>query len=365
VENLLVKQPRLRSLDVFRGVTVAAMILVNNPGSWSTVYPPLLHAEWNGCTPTDLIFPFFLFIVGVSIHFSYRHKVQDGLTTTLFFKIAKRAFLIFLIGFLLNLIPKFDFEAVRIPGVLQRIGIVFFVASVLYVTTSWLTQLRIGISLLVLYYVLLTYFSDTPTLEPETTITAAVDRYFLGGHLWAQSKTWDPEGILSTVPAICTAITGMLIGQLFGKINEPAERTTWLFFIGSLLIIAGLAWSLVFPLNKSLWTSSFVLYTAGIATQFLAACYWIIDVKGYTRYFRCFEYFGTNALFVFVLSGLLAKFLIRVKIHDTSLWSLIYKNVYASWMEPKIGSLCFALTLILLFFLIVRWLHRKNIFIKL
>jgi predicted acyltransferase len=346
-------------------VTVAAMILVNNPGSWSSVYSPLLHAEWNGCTPTDLIFPFFLFIVGVSIHFSYQHKIQEGLNSSLMLKIAKRAFLIFFIGFLLNLIPKFDFEAVRIPGVLQRIGIVFFVASILYLKTSWITQLRIGISLLILYYILMIYFSDVPTLEPETNLAAAIDRFFLSGHLWVQSKTWDPEGILSTLPAIVTAIIGMLAGQTFSKIKEPAERTTWLFLIGAILIIIGLAWSLAFPINKSLWTSSYVLYTGGIAMQFLAVCYWVIDVKGYGRYSKGFEYFGMNALFVFVLSGLLAKFLIRTKINDVSLWSLFYKNVYASWMEPKIASLCFALTLILVFFLIVRWLYKRNIFIKL
>jgi predicted acyltransferase len=365
LQTLTMKQSRLRSLDVFRGVTVAAMILVNNPGSWSSVYPPLLHAEWNGCTPTDLIFPFFLFIVGVSIHFSYQHKIQEGLSSSLMLKIVKRALLIFFIGFLLNLIPKFDFEAVRIPGVLQRIGIVFFVASILYLKTSWITQLRVGISLLILYYILMIYFSDVPTLEPETNPAAALDRFFLSGHLWVQSKTWDPEGILSTLPAIVTAIIGMLAGQTFSKIEEPAERTTWLFLIGAILIALGLAWGLVFPINKSLWTSSYVLYTGGIAMQFLAVCYWLIDVKGYGRYSKVFEYFGTNALFVFVLSGLLAKFLIRTKINEVSLWSLFYKSAYASWMEPKIASLCFALTLIFIFFLLVRWLYKRNVFIRL
>lgn len=363
---------RLYSLDVFRGITVAAMILVNNPGSWDSVYPPLLHAQWNGCTPTDLIFPFFLLIVGVSIHFAYLPKLSEGLSQKNILKIIRRAFIIFLLGIMLALIPKFNFSTVRIPGVLQRISIVFLFCSLIYFKTNWLAQIRLALILLVGYFLLMTMIPvpgvGDANLEPETNLGAWLDRILLSGHLWAQSKTWDPEGVLSTIPAIATGILGMLTGQLFSKISEPAEKATWIFFIGALLTVSGLAWGLVFPINKALWTSSYVLYTGGIAMQFLAACYWLIDVQGIKKWSTPFVYYGTNAIFVFVASGLLAKFLLRTKLGEgesaVSLWSVIYQNIYASWLSPKNASLGFALTLIL-FFLVILWqMYKRKIFVK-
>ncbi len=363
---------RLYSLDVFRGITVAAMILVNNPGSWDSVYPPLLHAHWHGCTPTDLIFPFFLYIVGVSIHFAYQPKLSEGLSKKNVLKIVRRTVIIFLLGLMLALVPKFNFETVRIPGVLQRISIVFLICSLIYFKTNWLSQLRIVIILLVGYFVLMTMIPvpgvGDPNLEPETNLGAWLDRLLLNGHLWAQSKTWDPEGLLSTVPAIATGLIGVLSGQLFSKIEQPAERVTWLFFIGALLIVGGLGWDLVFPINKALWTSSYVLYAGGIAMQFLAACYWLIDVQGIKKWSTPFIYYGMNAIFVFVASGLLAKFLIRTKIGEgdqaISLWSYIYQNAYASWLSPMNASLAFAVSLIL-FFLVILWqMHKRKIFVK-
>src|SRR6478736_486041 len=191
---------RVYSLDVFRGITVAAMILVNNPGSWDTVYPPFLHAHWNGCTPTDLIFPFFLFIVGVSIHFAYQPKLTEGFTQAIFLKISKRTLIIFLLGIFLSLFPRFTFEVVRIPGVLQRISLVFLFCSLLYFKAGWLAQIRVAIVLLLSYFILMTMIPvpgvGPANLEPETNLGAWVDRLLLSGHLWAQSKTWDPEGLL-------------------------------------------------------------------------------------------------------------------------------------------------------------------------
>lgn len=363
---------RLYSLDVFRGITVAAMILVNNPGSWDSVYPPLLHAHWHGCTPTDLIFPFFLFIVGVSIHFAYQPKLSEGLTKKNLLKIIRRVLIIFLLGMMLALVPKFNFSTVRIPGVLQRISVVFLFCSLIYFKTNWLAQIRLALVLLVGYFVLMTMVPvpeiGAANLEPETNLGAWLDRILLNGHLWAQSKTWDPEGVLSTVPAIATGIIGMLIGQLFSNISEPVEKVTWLFFVGAVLIVCGLGWGLVFPINKALWTSSYVLYTAGIAMQFLAACYWLIDVQGIKKWSTPFVYYGTNAIFVFVASGLLAKILLRIKVGEgenaISLWSVIYQNVYASWLSPKNASLGFAVTLIL-FFLVILWqMFKRKIFVK-
>lgn len=365
-------QERLYSLDVFRGITVAAMIVVNNPGSWDSVYAPLLHARWHGCTPTDLIFPFFLFIVGVSIHFAYHPKTTEGLSKKTIAKILKRSAIIFLLGLMLALVPKFSFATVRIPGVLQRISLVFLCCALLYLSTQWLAQLRVALVLLLGYFVLMTMVPvpgvGYSSLEPESNLGAWLDRLLLDGHLWAQSKTWDPEGVLSTLPAIATGILGMLCGKLFSSINQPSERVSWLFFMGAILTVLGLGWGMVFPINKALWTSSYVLYTGGIATQFLAACYWLIDIQGIKKWSMPFVYYGTNAIFVFVASGLLAKLLLRVNLGEgerqQSLWSIIYQNVYANWLSPKNASLAFAVTLILLFGLILRWMHQRKLFIK-
>jgi predicted acyltransferase len=366
---------RLLSLDVFRGITVAAMILVNNPGNWDAIYPPLEHAHWNGCTPTDLIFPFFLFIVGMSIHFAYQPRLAEGLTKKVFIKILKRTLIIFALGILIAWFPIFSLERlsrVRIPGVLQRISLVFFFCSIFYFKTSWLSQIRIAVIFLVGYFLLMTVVPvpgvGLASLEPETNLGAWLDRLLLSGHLWSQSKTWDPEGILSTIPAIATGILGMLAAQLFSRIEKPELRTAWLFFTGAILILAGLAWGLIFPINKALWTSSYVLYTAGIALQFFACSYWLIDVQGFKKWAMPFVYYGTNAIFVFVASGLLAKTLIRIKVsegpEEIPVWSFIYKNIYASWLPPKDASLAFAVTLIL-FFLVILWqMYTRKIFVK-
>ncbi|MBI1770524.1 MAG: DUF1624 domain-containing protein [Bacteroidetes bacterium] len=371
----MTKPDRIFSLDVFRGITVAAMILVNNPGDWGAVYRPLLHARWNGCTPTDLIFPFFLFIVGMSIHFAYQPKLTERLTKKVFLKIVKRAAIIFGLGILLAWFPTFSLEklaTLRIPGVLQRISIVFFFCSIIYLKMNWLAQIRAASILLVGYFLLMTVvpvpdFGEA-NLEPETNLAAWLDRFLLNGHLWSQSKTWDPEGLLSTLPAIATGIIGMLTGQLFSKIDRPELRTTWLFFLGCVLIVAGSAWGLFFPINKSLWTSSYVLYTAGIAMQSFAFCYWIIDVHGWKKWATPFVYYGVNAIFVFVASGAVAKILIRIKVGEgesqTSLWGYIFNSAYASWLSPKDASLAFAVTLILFFLLILWWMYKKKIFIK-
>ncbi len=371
---LMEKQERLYALDAFRGMTVAAMILVNNPGSSENVYSPLLHASWNGCTLTDLIFPFFLFIVGVSIHFAYQLKISEGFTKKVFFKILKRTLIIFGLGIFMAWFPVFSLERLshlRIPGVLQRISLVFFFCSLIYLKSNWLTQIRILIVLLLGYFVLMNFIPvpgvGQANLEPETNLSAWLDRLLLDGHLWVKTKTWDPEGVLSTFPAIATGILGMLTGQLFSQMKNPAEKVAWMFFTGAILIASGLAWDLIFPINKSLWTSSYVLYTGGIAMQFLAACYWFIDVQGFTRWVKPFIFYGTNAIFVFVASGLLAKVMLRTKMDEegvVSLWSFLYSNYYASWLPPNDASLLFAVSLLILFLIVLWQMHRRNIFIK-
>lgn len=347
------------------------MILVNNPGSWSSVYPPLLHAEWHGCTPTDLIFPFFLFIVGASIHFAYQEKLESGLTKSVFGKITKRVLIIFGLGLFLTLFPRFNFETVRIPGVLQRISVVFFISSILYFKMNWISQIRLVAVILAGYYVIMNFipvpeFGDA-NLEKGTNLAAWLDNLLLEGHMWSQTKTWDPEGVLSTIPAVGTCVIGMLIGQLLSAKANENEKTIWLFLCGVLLTVLGLGWGLFFPMNKALWTSSFVLYTAGLACHGLAVMYFLIDLKGYSKWALPLRYYGMNAIFVFVASGLLAKILGRIKMDEAgevSLWGWIFSNVYDSWLPPTFASFLFALTLIVLFGLILRWMYNKKIFIK-
>jgi predicted acyltransferase len=372
---------RLLSLDFFRGITVVAMIIVNNPGSWDSVYAPLLHAPWNGCTPTDVIFPFFLFIVGVSIHFAYRDKRVEGLTKRHFIKIIKRSALIFILGILLawftlpleRMVDWQRLTTLRIPGVLQRISLVFLVCSLIYFKTTWLGQIRIAAFFLVLYYLLMILVPvpdfGPANLEPGTNLAAWSDRLLLDGHLWSQSKTWDPEGVLSTLPAICTGLLGILTGQLFHHTKNPAERVIWLFLAGGILILSGLAWDIAFPINKSLWTSSYVLYTGGLAMQALAGFHWIIDILDRKSWIKPFLYFGVNAIFAFVASGFAAKILLRTKIavgteETESLWSYLFYHMYARWMDARFASLLFAVTLVALFYVVLRWMYHRKIFIK-
>jgi predicted acyltransferase len=369
------KTERLLSLDVFRGITVAAMILVNNPGSWSTIYSPLAHAKWDGCTPTDLIFPFFLFIVGVSIHLAMSKQKEKGVSdNTLIFKAFKRGLIIFALGLFLAGFPYFNLYTIRIPGVLQRIALVFFACVLIYVKTSRQTQIYLTAFFLVLYWILMTWIPvpgvGTASLQPEANLGAWLDRLFLNGHLWSQSKTWDPEGILGTIPAIGTGLLGVLTGGfLSSRFHQPAEKVAWLFVYGSFLAIMGLWWGLVFPINKSLWTSSYVLYAGGLAMMGLALCYWLIDVQKRTWWIAPFQAFGVNAITAFFMSGLLIKISILLKVasegeKQISFNTFLFKSLYAGWLDPYNASLAMAVTWVLFFFIPIRWMYRRNVIIK-
>lgn len=373
--------PRLLSLDVFRGLTVAAMILVNNPGSWSHIYGPLKHAEWHGCTPTDLIFPFFLFIVGVSISFALGSKKEHVKHSTLIITALKRALILFGLGLFLSLFPRVFTEplealqTVRIPGVLQRIAVVFFVAAVIFIKTTGKTQLRIFIGLLVGYWILMTFIPvpgvGYANLEKETNLGAWLDRTILTeAHLWRSARTWDPEGILSTMPAIATGLFGVLIGSWLKRKDKPdAEKISWMFSIGLISVVLGLIWDLFFPINKALWTSSFVLYTGGLATLGLALSYWIIDVQGYRKGTTPFVVYGVNAITVFFLSGLIPRILnmIQVEMPDGSSagsreW--MYQTFFTLYFSPVNASLAGAITFILIWLLILWWMYNRKIIIK-
>jgi predicted acyltransferase len=380
--SILQQSPaRLLSLDVFRGLTVAAMILVNNPGSWSHIYAPLKHAEWHGCTPTDLIFPFFLFIVGVSISYALGSKKGYMSHSKLIFTALKRALILFGLGLFLNLFPKVftdpmeALQTVRIPGVLQRIAVVFFITAVIFIKTSPKTQLRILIGILLAYWAMMTLIPvpgvGFANLEKETNLGAWLDRSLLTeAHLWRSAKTWDPEGIFSTIPAIGTGIFGLLIGTwLKRKDKEESVKISWMFSIGILAVILGLIWDLCFPINKALWTSSFVLYAGGLASIGLALCYWLIDVQGYKKGTTPFVVYGINAITVFFLSGLIPRILTMIKVNmpDGTIvtsreW--LYQSFYSPYFSPINASLAGAVTFILIWLGILWWMYSRKIIIK-
>ncbi|SHG97123.1 acyltransferase family protein [Pedobacter caeni] len=379
--NLQDAPARLLSLDFFRGATVAAMILVNNPGDWGNIYAPLEHANWNGCTPTDLIFPFFLFIVGVSIAYAMGSKKTDPAThQKTIGKAVKRALTLFALGLFLSLFPKVftdpigAFQHVRIPGVLQRIAIVFLISSVIFLKNSEKNIFRIMIILLAGYWAIMT-FVPVPgvgyaNLEKETNLGAWIDRGILTeAHLWKSSKTWDPEGLLSTIPAIATGLFGVLVGvYLKRKDLDAPTKIAWLFSAGCFAVVLGLVWDLQFPINKQLWTSSFVLYTGGLATVILALSYWIIDIQQYNRFTKPFVVYGVNAITVFFLSGLIPRILQMIKLDQPdgskiNLQSWLYSGFTASF-SPINASLAWAVTFIL-FWLVILWvMYNKKIIIK-
>ena len=357
---------RLRSLDVFRGATIAGMILVNNPGSWSHIYPPLAHATWHGWTPTDLIFPFFLFIVGVSLTFSFARRQAEGAgRLDLLSKIWRRALVIFLIGLLLNLIPRFDFDTVRIPGVLQRIAAAYAIAASLSVLLAP-RALRWTAALLLLGYWLAMTMVPVPghgagVLEPVGNLAQYIDYRLLAGHLW--KPEWDPEGLLSTVPAVVTCLLGVFTGRWLRAPRMPAEHVAGMFVWGSAAVAAGWAWGGWFPINKSLWTSSYVLFTGGLATMALAICYWVVDVHRRDRWAGPFLVLGSNALLAFVLSGLAARALIWWTIPGDGGAAAAKARIYgelARWLSPNDASLAFAIGYVLLWIGVMAIVHRKG-----
>ncbi|MBD2752124.1 acyltransferase family protein [Spirosoma validum] len=363
---------RLLSLDFFRGLTVAAMVLVNNPGDWGHIYAPLEHAPWHGWTPTDLIFPFFLFIVGVSITFALGAK---GRGHGVVGKIVRRSATLFLLGLFLNFFPKFDITTVRIPGVLQRISLVYLVCSLIFLKTTSRQQLYILCGLLVGYWMLMTIVPvpgvGFANLEPTTNLAAWIDRTVITpAHVYKVAKVWDPEGLLSTLPAIGTGLIGMLTGTWLRSTRPAAEKIAWLFAAGCLTTLGGLIWDGFFPINKALWTSSYVLLAGGLAMLGLALCYWLIDVNNYRRGVTLFVVFGVNPITVFFLSGLIPRIMNLIHIaqpdgSEIGSKEYLYRTFIAPpFADPKNASLAGALTFVLIWFVILWWMYRKNVIIK-
>jgi predicted acyltransferase len=362
--DAIVAPPRLTSLDVFRGLTMAAMIVVNNPGDWGHVHPPLLHAEWHGWTPTDLIFPFFIFIVGVSITLSRRSLGWNS--------ILKRAALIFALGLLLNGYPRFDLETWRIPGVLQRIAVCYAIAAGLFRVTARDPRRQpvylaaTGIAIVVAYGALLMFVpppgGTAGDLSPEGNLGAHLDRAVFGRHMW--KPRWDPEGLLSTLPAIATALFGACAGLWLRSTASPSRKAAGLLGAGVAGIVVGYAWNPWFPINKGLWSSSFVMFTAGAACLLLAACYWIVDVRGLRRGVTPFVILGTNALALYVASGLLADTLSLPHFAGTSAGQYAYRSWFEPLASPRNASLLYALAHLAVLFALLAWMYRRRIFVR-
>lgn len=413
---------RLISLDVFRGLTILLMTIVNNPGDWGNVYPPLLHADWNGCTPTDLVFPFFIFIMGVAVPLAMPDKFYDGST---FNKILVRSLRMLCLGIFFNFFGKIQlfglegiplligrlaitiavgyalmgnfsskiknilafsilfiylflaysgieaYSNVRLPGVLQRIAIVYFVVSLLYLKTSQRTQIITGVVLLLGYWAIMTLIPvpgiGEANLEKGTNLASWVDSVLLKGHMYRGTITWDPEGILSTIPSIVNGIIGLLIGQVLQANTIKIQKAQKMGIIGTILIFFGLIWDTVFPINKSLWTSSYVLYTTGLATVFLTILYYIIDISNYKKGFKPFLIWGVNPMIVFFTSQIIPQALIMIEFqnpHNPSekinLLNYLYSfGIAPFFSNPMTASLAGALTYVCIWTFIL-WIFYRN-----
>lgn len=341
------------------------MIIVNSPGN-QTPYRWLEHSLWNGCSLADFVFPFFIFIVGITTVLSLS-KVPQQRQSLLLFKILKRSLLIFLIGLFLNAFPNhFDLGTLRILGVLQRIALCYFLSAILFLTTGFRAQALITAILLISYWLVMTL--TTSDLTREGNFAAYLDRLLLSAdHLYG--KTYDPEGFLSTLPALATTLLGSLTAAWLLSSRDLRQKGRGLIWAGILALGLGWCWGLVFPINKTLWTSSFVLWTGGWALLIFAFCYWTIEIKNYRKWSKPLEIFGLNALMAYVLSILFLKMQLVIQIPRPGGFSLNLKSYLCDylfgWASPENAALLYALAYTLIWFLVLVLLYRRKIIIKL
>lgn len=375
--GLIIKKQRYLSLDVLRGLTICLMIIVNTPGSWSSVYAPFLHAPWHGFTITDLVFPTFLFVVGNAMSFSLK-KFKDKPEANFLRKVAKRTALIFLIGLFLNYFP-FVFRNelntielknlldIRIMGVLQRIALCYGIAALVIHYLSKKGIIIFSVLTLLGYWAIMFYFGSQPTPYSLENNAALKFDYLLipienlyGGY----GIPFDPEGLLSTLPAVINVIIGYFAGYYIQKFGNKNSTVLKLVVSGVLLIGIALVWDPFFPINKPIWTSSYVLYSSGFTLLTLAILMWLIEVKKFQNWTYFFEVFGRNPLFIYILSGLFIKLMSLITIDGESLTSLVYQNLFLSWTEGKNASLLFAIFYMLVLWLIGYFMDKKKIYIK-
>jgi predicted acyltransferase len=387
IKVIMAKQERLSSLDAFRGFTIAGMMLVNNPGSWSSIYPQLEHAAWNGWTFTDFIFPFFLWIVGVAMTMSFAGRLERGDSKSkMIGQAARRGAMLFLIGLFLTMFPfglfgtHLSFATVRIPGVLQRIGVCYFFATLIYLNTTVRGQIAWIVGLLAGYWLMLALIPvpgyGAGDITPFGSLGRYIDSMILGAHTWrgAPAPGFDPEGVISTLGAIATTLFGILVGHyLRFQDHTKEEKVCWMFFVGSVLLLLGAVFDMWMPINKNLWTSSYVVFMAGFATCIFGLFYFIIDVKGYKKWATPLIIYGMNAIFVFTLSGVAGRALGLLKFNvllssgtygDVNIQSLMMDNVLRPMFNPLNASLAWAILwdLMLFFFAWLMW--RKKWFLK-
>jgi len=399
VAPLAPRRERLLSLDVFRGLTIAGMLLVNNPGTWSAIFPPLEHAEWNGWTPTDLIFPFFLFIVGITTHLSLSARRARGDDDSAVVKqILRRGIIIYLLGFAMAMFPFYQWgtiasipnatpwdrilyriEHVRILGVLPRIAIVYICAGLLTLKTTLKQQIIIIATLLFGYWFAMTLIPVPGEHEigavllntHDRNLAAWLDRAILGtNHTWSGSVTFDPEGPMSTIPAIATAMLGVIAGRWIVQKEKPLlERISGMFAAGAIGMMVGLMWNWAFPINKNLWTSSYVIFTAGMACVAIATIMWIVDYCNVKWWTKPFVIYGVNPIVAFVGSGVLARLIytlwhVSYNGKSVAIQDAIYQILFLPWLPPRVASLAFAVSFVLLWYGILAVLYRRNIILK-
>jgi len=344
---------------------MALMVLVNNAGDGHNVYGPLRHSDWNGWTITDVVFPTFLWIVGVAITLSVGSRLERGVArSALMRQVLRRALVLYALGLLVYLFPGFHFASMRVLGVLQRIAICYLIASAIYLSTTTVRARILWIVSLLTGYWLLMKLAPVPGFGPgrldvEGNLAHYVDRIVLGQHNYLSTKTWDPEGIVSTLPAIATALFGVLAGQLLRIKKSLMERTTALFFMGNALVALGLICDVWLPINKKLWTSSFALFMAGLAAILLAMFIYLVDHLGYRRVFQPFVIMGLNAIAVYMLSELLAISLNALRLQE---W--LYQHCFLVLASPRNASLLWAIVFTLLMYLAAYLMYRKRWFLR-
>lgn len=368
---------RFLALDVFRGLTIAGMVLVNNAGDWQAIYGPLRHATWHGWTPTDLVFPFFLLIVGVAIPIALeKRRAAGGTMTDLYRRILRRTLIIFALGLFLNWYPPTAdplgrLLTLRIPGVLQRIAICYGLAAIIFLRVGRRGIWQLAGGLLVGYWLLLTLVPApgfaAGDLTREGSLASWVDRTLLPGHIY--KPDYDPEGILSTIPALATALIGVLAGEWLRRDRDGMEKAAGLFAAGVLTLLAGYLWDGLFPINKALWTSSYVLFTGGLGLLTLALCYWLVDLRGLRRWAWPFVVFGVNALALYALSGIMADTLSEIQLAQAdgtteSLRSWLYRRLFTGWLSPLNASLAYAVSYVLFWWGVMWVFYRRKIFIR-